>query len=197
MGGFFVVFLSQYTLKFHMADRRKSVFLKVIIFGDGGVGKTSLMNQYVNNTFSDEYKVTIGADFLSKEVMVDDRKVIMQIWDVAGQKKYRSLGTAFYRRADCCALVYDVTDAETFENLNNWKSEFLTEEPDKFPFVVIGNKIDKEGQRAVTTDLANSWCQTAGDLPHFETNAKESINVEQVFQTMARIALERKLETNE
>ena len=96
-------------------------------------------------------------------------------------------------------LVYDVNVAKTFENLNSWKDKFLIQavrcEPDTFPFVIIGNKIDKEGQRVVTTKRANSWCQTAGDIPLFETSAKESINVEQAFQTIARNAL--KQESNE
>ena len=68
---------------------RKKVLLKVIILGDSGVGKTSLMNQYVNKKFSNQYKATIGADFLTKEVMVDDRLVTMQIWDTAGQERFR------------------------------------------------------------------------------------------------------------
>jgi len=81
-----------------MASRKK-VLLKVIILGDSGVGKTSLMNQYVNKKFSNQYKATIGADFLTKEVMVDDRLVTMQIWDTAGQERFQSLGVAF-----CCLL---------------------------------------------------------------------------------------------
>lgn len=83
---------------------RKKVLLKVIILGDSGVGKTSLMNQYVNKKFSNQYKATIGADFLTKEVQVDDRTVTMQIWDTAGQERFQSLGVAFYRGADCCVL---------------------------------------------------------------------------------------------
>lgn len=83
---------------------RKKVLLKVIILGDSGVGKTSLMNQYVNKKFSNQYKATIGADFLTKEVIVDDRVVTMQIWDTAGQERFQSLGVAFYRGADCCVL---------------------------------------------------------------------------------------------
>ena len=84
---------------------RKKVLLKVIILGDSGVGKTSLMNQFVNKKFSNQYKATIGADFLTKEVMVDDRLVTMQIWDTAGQERFQSLGVAFYRGADSCVLV--------------------------------------------------------------------------------------------
>jgi hypothetical protein len=106
------------------------------------VGKTSLMNQYVNRKFSKQYKATIGADFLTKEVQVDDRLVTMQIWDTAGQERFQSLGVAFYRGADCCVLVHDVNTAKTFENLENWRDEFLIQaspnDPDNFPFVVLG-----------------------------------------------------------
>lgn len=86
-----------------MASRKKTL-LKVIILGDSSVGKTSLMNQYVNRKFSNQYKATIGADFLTKELTVDDRTVTMQIWDTAGQERFQSLGVAFYRGADCCVL---------------------------------------------------------------------------------------------
>lgn len=73
------------------------------------------MNQYVNKRFSNQYKATIGADFLTKEVMVDDRLVTMQLWDTAGQERFQSLGVAFYRGADCCILVYDVNSTKSFE----------------------------------------------------------------------------------
>src|SRR3990167_6127949 len=178
------------------------------------------MNQYVNKKFSNQYKATIGADFLTKEVMVDDRLVTMQvryflnlftiflqfpifikniffikIWDTAGQERFQSLGVAFYRGADCCVLVYDVNVAKTFENLDSWREEFLIQagprDPDNFPFVVIGNKIDKENQRVVTNKRASAWCQTKGGIPLFETSAKESINVDQAFQTIARNALKQ------
>ena len=86
-----------------MASRKK-VLLKVIILGESGVGKTSLMNQYVNKKFSNHYIATIGADFLTKDIIVDDYLVTMQIWDTAGQERYQSLGVAFYRGADCCVL---------------------------------------------------------------------------------------------
>lgn len=130
----------------------------MIILGDSGVGKTSLMNQYVNKKFSASYKATIGADFLTKEVLVDDRLVTMQarpqmtrpvmyprlihdlqIWDTAGQERFQSLGVAFYRGADCCVLVYDVNNSKSFEALDSWRDEFLIQasprDPESFPFV--------------------------------------------------------------
>jgi len=167
--------------------------LKVIILGYSGTGKTSLMNQYVNKKFSNQYKATIGADFLTKEVMVEDRLVTMQIWDTAGQERFQSLGVAFYRGADCCVLVFDVNVAKTFENLDSWRDEFLIQagprDPDNFPFVVLGNKIDLENQRVVSQNRALAWCQSKGNIPYFETSAKEAINVEQAFQTIAKNAL--------
>lgn len=178
---------------------KKKVLLKVIILGDSGVGKTSLMNQYVNRKFSNQYKATIGADFLTKDVMIDDRLVTMQIWDTAGQERFQSLGVAFYRGADCCVLVYDVTNANSFKSLDSWRDEFLIQasprDPESFPFVVLGNKIDLEN-RAVSTKRAQTWCQSKNDIPYFEVSAKEAINVEQAFQTIARNALQRENQDN-
>merc|ERR1711975_215552 len=179
-----------------MASRKK-VLLKVIILGDSGVGKTSLMNQYVNKKFSAQYKATIGADFLTKEVTVDDRLVTMQIWDTAGQERFQSLGVAFYRGADACVLVYDITNQKSFEQLDSWRDEFLIQagprDPENFPFVVLGNKVDKENERRVTTNKAKQWCKSKGvnPIPHYETSAKEAIYVEQAFQTIAIAALQQ------
>ncbi|CAH1758256.1 24004_t:CDS:2 [Entrophospora sp. SA101] len=175
---------------------RKKVLLKVIILGDSGVGKTSLMNQYVNKKFTNQYKATIGADFLTKEVLVDDCLVTMQIWDTAGQERFQSLGVAFYRGADCCVLVYDVNNSKSFETLDSWRDEFLIQasprDPENFPFVVLGNKIDvEESRRMISSKRAMSWCQSKGNIPYFETSAKESINVENAFITIAKNALQQ------
>ncbi|KAI9025217.1 small GTPase superfamily [Phycomyces nitens] len=181
-----------------MSDRKK-VLLKVIILGDSGVGKTSLMNQYVNKKFSNQYKATIGADFLTKEVMVDDKLVTMQIWDTAGQERFQSLGVAFYRGADCCVLVYDVNNNKSYESLGQWHDEFLVQasprDPENFPFVVLGNKVDMdESKRMVSQKRAMAFCQAKGNIPYFETSAKEAINVEQAFQTIAKNALQQETE---
>ncbi|KAL1228841.1 Ras-related protein Rab-7a [Trichinella nelsoni] len=173
---------------------RKKVLLKVIILGDSGVGKTSLMNQYVNKRFSNQYKATIGADFLTKDVVVDDRFVTMQIWDTAGQERFQSLGVAFYRGADCCVLVFDVTNPNSFKSLDSWRDEFLIQasprDPEHFPFIVLGNKIDMENH-TVSTKRAQFWCSSKNDIPYFEVSAKEAINVDMAFQKIARDALDR------
>jgi len=176
-------------------SHRKKVLLKVIILGDSGVGKTSLMTQYVNKRYSEQYKATIGADFLTKEVMIDDKLVTLQIWDTAGQERFQSLGVAFYRGADACILVYDITNPKSFENLDTWREEFLNQasprDPENFPFVVLGNKVDKEADRRVQRSRAQQWCKnkSATPLTHYETSAKESLQVDVAFQEAARIAL--------
>lgn len=179
-----------------MASRKKNL-LKVIILGDSGVGKTSLMNRYVNKKFSTQYKATIGADFVTKDVAVDDKLVTMQIWDTAGQERFQSLGVAFYRGADCCVLVYDVTAPTTFKSLDSWRDEFLIQasprDPENFPFIVIGNKIDQEN-RAVSSKRAQTWCQSKNNIPYFETSAKEAVNVESAFITVARNGLAQESE---
>merc|ERR1712000_486744 len=179
---------------FPIMSTRKKVLLKIIILGDSGVGKTSLMNQYVNKKFSASYNATIGADFLTREVIIDDKQVTMQLWDTAGQERFQSLGVAFYRGADCCVLVYDVNNSKSFEALDSWRDEFLIQasprDPTNFPFVVLGNKIDVEdSKRVISNKRAMTFCQSKGDIPYFETSAKEAINIDQAFEVIARNAL--------
>jgi Ras-related protein Rab-7A len=116
------------------------------------------MNRYSTGKFTGQYKATIGADFLSKEnVVVSDsfgqrHLVTLQIWDTAGQERFQSLGVGFYRGADACLLVYDITDPHSLDNLDHWRKEFLEQvggglvlgdSSAAFPFVVLGNKMDK------------------------------------------------------
>ena len=174
--------------------QKTKALLKIIILGDSGVGKTSLMNQFVSNKFSSQYKATIGADFLTKEITIDDKNVTLQIWDTAGQERFQSLGVAFYRGADCCMLVYDTTSVKTFDNLESWRDEFLIQagprDPEKFPFVVVGNKVDMEDKQVQTTK-ATTWCQQQGNIPFFESSAMSNKNVIEAFEEVARNALKQ------
>ncbi len=118
---------------------------------------------------------------------------LAQIWDTAGQERFQSLGVAFYRGADSCVLCYDITDAKSFDNLESWMDEFLVHaaprNQETFPFVVLGNKSDLAKRRQVPSAKAKLWCQGKNNIPYFETSAKEAINVELAFQTIAKNAL--------
>jgi len=183
------------------SNTRKKVLLKV-----SSVGKTSLMNMYVNRKFNNQYKATIGADFLTKEVMVahngDQRLVTMQIWDTAGQERFQSLGVAFYRGADACILVFDLTAKKSFDNLDTWREEFLVQsgppDSDSFPFVVLGNKCDLKDSRVVNNKQAIEYCKAKGIMSKdketpmfFETSAKDSKDVNKAFTCVATLALEK------
>ncbi|KAJ3591712.1 hypothetical protein NHX12_006844 [Muraenolepis orangiensis] len=170
----------------------KTSLLKVILLGDGGVGKSSLMNRYVTNKFDTHLFHTIGVEFLNKDLEVDGHMVTLQIWDTAGQERFRSLRTPFYRGSDCCLLTFSVDDSQSFLNMGNWKKEFIyyadVKEPEKFPFVVLGNKVDVT-ERQVSAEDARQWCQENGNHPYYETSAKDDTNVAAAFEEAVRRVL--------
>ena len=142
---------------------------------------------FEKSEFTDQFKPTIGADFSNKEILIDDQLITLQIWDTAGQERYQSLGTAFYRGADCCFLVYDITNKWSFENIPRWKQSFLegsmASDPENFPFMVIGNKVDlAESSRQVPKADAQAWCTKSGDMPLLEASACKNQNVEKAFK---------------
>lgn len=155
--------------------------LKVILLGDGGVGKSSLMTRYVNNVFDESTLHTIGVEFLNKDVNYENKSYTLQIWDTGGQERFRSLRTPFYRGSDICILVYDVTNQTTFDNLDHWHQEFLmhAQVREEFPFLLLGNKVDLP-ERVVTESSARSWC-TARNISYLESSAKIGLNVSDAF----------------
>ena len=148
---------------------------------------------FEHSRFTEHFKPTIGADFSNKEIQIDDNHVILQIWDTAGQERFQSLSSAFYRGADCCCLVYDITNQASFEHLLNWKQIFMTkslpQNADSFPFLVLGNKADLEDQRKVSTLEVRKLCQQNGNMSFFEAAAKTNYNVEEAFKAMGKLAL--------
>jgi len=176
----------------HMMASKK-VLLKIIILGESGVGKTAILHKYVMGKFIEEHKATIGADFLTKDIQIKDKSITLQIWDTAGQERFQSLGNAFYRGADACVLVYDATNKDTFRKIEEWKNNFLdqcgTENPDKFPFLLLGNKIDLEDRRAVTTREAQQWAEQ-NEMIFYETSALNGNNIESALTKISDIASE-------
>ena len=159
------------------------------------------MNIYVNKQFSFQYKSTIGADFLTKEVNIDNKVVQLQLWDTAGTEKFNSMGNQFYRNAECCILVYDLTDVKTFETIDSWKNEFLNQlnpkNPESFPFILLGNKCDRVSERKVQENKIKQYCQNNNNMPFIETSAKDNTNVDKAFELGASLALKRNSEDDE
>jgi len=172
---------------------KKKVLLKLIILGESGVGKTAILHQYVNKKFIEDHKATIGADFLTKELIFDDKIVTLQIWDTAGQERFQSLGNAFYRGSDACVLVYDITNDITFKKIDEWRSNFISqaapEDPKKFPFLLLGNQVDRDSQRQVDKSQADSYARSHG-MQFFETSAVNGANIDEAIKNITSVASE-------
>ena len=142
-----------------------------------------------------QYKTTIGADFLTKELDLNGTIVQLQLWDTAGQEKFHSMGASFYRNSECCVLVCDLTEPKSFDTLENWRTEFLTKlnpkEPETFPFVLLGNKSDLTEERKVSNDDIKKYCEKNKNMPYFETSAKDNSGVENAFKEIASLAFQR------
>ena len=168
------------------------VYLKTVILGDTGVGKTALVNRFVHDKYVDIYRPTVGVEFQTKDATINGRRVIFQIWDMSGSNDFPSLVTVFCRDVDCCIFVYDVTNSETFNTLDMRIMEFLNfthANSETFPFALIGNKTDVD-KRTTSIGEALEWCSNNHFIPYFETTAKDgSLNVEEVFHTVAKTAL--------
>ncbi|KAI9496533.1 ras family-domain-containing protein [Zychaea mexicana] len=166
--------------------------------------KVVIVVTFIHKRFTNAYKATIGADFITKEVRTDDgKKVMLQIWDTAGQERFQSLGVAYYRGADACILVYDVNNFLSFQHLERWREDFLkqsslpAEEAQHFPMLIIGNKIDID-DRVVSRRQARAWAEQRSSermkIPCFETSAKDGTNVEEAFTHITKIAKVPQLE---
>lgn len=157
--------------------------------GESGVGKTAILNKYVNGKFIEEHKATIGADFMTKDILNDEKNnITLQMWDTAGQERFQSLGFSFYRGADACILVYDITNEQSFMKIEEWRSTFISQigidNPHLFPFLLLGNKMDKESQRKVKKEDALMYAKKNNMLYH-ETSAVDGRNIDDAFYGIA------------
>ena len=153
------------------------------------------MYQYVKNQFTQQYKATIGADFLTKNIEKGQDVIQLQIWDTAGTERYNSMGQSFYRNSESCILVFDLTNPESFKNIETWRNVFLSalNPPDAstYPFILVGNKSDMKDDIKVNKDEIEAYCKEHNNMPYFSTSAKEDINLEETFAKVADMAYER------
>ncbi|KAJ0180964.1 hypothetical protein K1T71_003049 [Dendrolimus kikuchii] len=167
--------------------QNKSTLLKIVILGDGGVGKSCLMSRFISNHFDDHSFHTIGVEFMNKTIEVNGKQYTLQVWDTAGQERFKSLRTPFYRGSDICILAYAVDDRSSFNNIKMWLNEFLhyagvKNGIERYPFMVVGNKSDVSSKdREVTHDQLRHWCEENKIATYIETSAKNDNNVVEAF----------------
>jgi Ras-related protein Rab-1A len=162
---------------------------KLLLIGDSGVGKSSLLLRFSDNTYTESFIATIGVDFVMptqkiKTVDVESKVIKLQIWDTAGQEKFRTITSSYYRGAHGVIVVYDVTNRDSFRNVQNWMGEITRYASENVNRLLIGNKCDVDGKRVVSTEEGKALADSLG-LPFMETSAKTSANVEQSFLRMA------------
>ena len=151
-------------------ENKYDYLFKVVFVGDDTVGKTQIINNFLNNKFSEKYCSTIGVDFATKVVEVKKKKIKLQLWDTAGHERFRSITQAYYKNSKLIVLVYAVNDKNSFDNISKWVEEVKTQNKD-VKFLLVGNKCDLEDKRQVSIKDGEDWAN-ANNMKFIEVSAK-------------------------
>ncbi|CAG9325554.1 unnamed protein product [Blepharisma stoltei] len=158
--------------------------VKVVLLGDSGVGKSSLVLRFVADNFKNDADATIGASYMGKILQFNDKMIKFNIWDTAGQERYHSLAKMYYRDANAAIMVYDITKRDSFEGLKRWHKELQDFGPKDIVVTIAGNKEDLVETEAVPQEEAKEYAKNIGAL-YRKTSAKTNYGVEQVFRDIA------------
>jgi Ras-related protein Rab-18 len=164
---------------------------KLLLVGDSGVGKSSILLRFTDGEFDDEQPVTIGVDFRQRRLNLQGTECALTLWDTAGQEKFRSLTSSYYRGTHGVCLVYDSTSRTSFENLERWLDEArLYCSSEDVVMLLVGNKIDRSDHRQVSENEGTAFAAKHGML-FIECSAKTQVGIQQVFEELVRKILER------
>ena len=157
---------------------------KILLLGDSEVGKSCFLMRYADNVFVDNYITTIGLDYKLKYIQLDSGQVIkVQLWDTAGQDRYRTIAKNYYKGSHGILLLYDVTKSSSFENIREWIKDIREEVYEKAIIFLIGNKIDKKDQIKIKTEEGEKLAEEF-NIPFFEASAKSGENVDEIFKAL-------------
>ena len=169
----------------------KSIVLKVLTAGEGGVGKTTLLHRYVEGKFSSETKMTIGVEFFLKELIIDDKKVLLQLWDFGGQERFRFLLKSYVIGARGALLMFDLTRAMTLEKIQQWVNICRKENPN-LPILFLGSKADLAEDINISKDYIMAYKEQFNLYDYLEVSSKTGQNVETAFESVTREILKNK-----
>ena len=167
-----------------LEDKNDYVF-KLVLVGDSGVGKSCILHQFIYNRFRKNTTQTIGVDFSAKNVHIDNQEIKLQIWDTAGQEKFRSVARSYYRGAIGIIIVYDITKVESFQHIATWLADARNAARSECSVCVVGNKGDLEDQRVVRTEDGKLF-STENNLLFFECYALTGDNIDEIFNEISR-----------
>lgn len=168
---------------------------KVVLLGEGCVGKTSVVLRYVEDKFNEKHITTLQASFLNKKLNIAGKRVNLSIWDTAGQERFHALGPIYYRMSNGAILVYDITDEDSFQKVKNWVKELKKMLGSDICLIIAGNKIDLEKQRTVPIEAAEEYARSVG-AKHFNTSAKLNRGIEEMFLDLSQRMIDLAQETD-
>ncbi|KAM3132207.1 hypothetical protein pb186bvf_015667 [Paramecium bursaria] len=163
---------------------------KLLLIGTSGAGKSCMLMRYVDNNFTNNFYNTIGVDFKIKSIFLEQKSIKLQIWDTAGQDRFRTITCSYYRGAHGIIIVYDITDRESFESVKQWMQEIDKYAMEDVVRMLVGNKSDLEEKRAVSFEEGEALAKQL-KLQFMETSAKNATNIEQAFISIAKNVLEK------
>ncbi|KAG7230171.1 hypothetical protein INR49_009891 [Caranx melampygus] len=172
-----------------MLEEDMEVAIKVVVVGNGAVGKSSMIQRYCKGIFTKDYKKTIGVDFLERQILVNDEEVRLMLWDTAGQEEFDAITKAYYRGAQACVLVFSTTDRESYQAIDSWREKVEAEVGD-IPTVLVQNKIDLLEETVIKNEEAEALAKRL-KLRFYRASVKEDLNVNEVFKYLAEKYLQR------
>ena len=172
-----------------MAEDEYDFIFKILLLGDSNVGKSSLISRYVDGLWSDVFVPTIGVDFKIKTLEIGNKNIKMQIWDTAGQERFRNIISSYFRGSHGILLIYDITNKNSFNNLQDWLEVIENNANKNVLKILIGNKNDLEEDRQIKTEEGQSFANR-NNMQFIETSAKTNTNVTDAFEALAKIMME-------
>lgn len=179
-------------LKEVSTGKESDYFIKLLLIGDSGVGKTCLLMRFSDNTFTESFISTIGIDFKVKTVMINGLRVKLQLWDTAGQERFKSITSAYYRNIDGILFVYDVSSRNTLDDIIQWMRDAKKGAQCDYEQLLVGNKYDKK-DKEVSTEEGINFARRE-QIPFIETSAKTGYNVDKAFDIIVNAVLIKQME---
>ena len=166
-----------------------SVYVKILLLGDSGVGKTCLLKRYRDNNYKHNFISTVGIDYKVHYTNIDNKRVKCQIWDTAGQERFHVITRAYYKGSHGIVLVFDITEKSTFTNIEYWMKNISQHANTNVQIILVGNKSDLAKKRQVTVEEADAVAKRY-NIQYFETSAKTGSNVDESFYNVSKLIIE-------
>ncbi len=171
-----------------MGEEEYDFIFKVLLLGNSDVGKSSLILRYVDQIWNEVFVPTIGVDFKVKTLEIDNKNIKMQIWDTAGEERFRNVISSYFKGSHGILLVYDITNKDSFKNLENWLIEIEKNASENVLKILIGNKNDLDNDREIKADEGQAFANRNG-MQFMETSAKMNTNVNEAFEALAKLMI--------